>query len=187
MFLIDATDVNEVAVVLRREIEHAGGMQSSLTDQAPLLGDVVIAVDGVIEQGDAFDDELAVVGDAAADVPARMVEIRILGKQVILDVEHYVHRLENDAFSPILSEWDLSDIAVAETQLEVPVEITIAQREHGIELLKVVACETTVEVTVFDIGEVPIARSISANLVGQVKAVFARTSQIAHVQAVAAV
>ena len=141
-------------------------MQSGFADDAPLFVDVVIAVDGIIEQGDAFDDELAVVGDATTDVPMMFVNGRVVGKQVPLDLEHHVHWLEDDAFSPVFPQWNLGDIAVAEAQLEVPVQVAVAQGEHGIELLKTVAGEKTVEVAVFDEGIVPIGKTVSANLIG---------------------
>lgn len=141
-------------------------MQSGFADDAPLFVDVVIAVDGIIEQGDAFDDELAVVGDATTDVPMMFVNGGVVGKQIPLDLEHHVHRLEDDAFSPVFSQWNLGDIAVAEAQLEVPVQVAVAQGEHGVELLKTVAGEKTVEVAVFDVGIVPIGKTVSANLIG---------------------
>ena len=73
-------------------------MQSGFTRDTPLLVDVVIAVEGIIEQGDAFDDELTVVGDTAADVPWM-----VLVEEVAFDVEHHVHRLEDDTFSSVFT------------------------------------------------------------------------------------
>ena len=163
---IGATDVDKEAVVLGRKVEHAGGMQTSFANQAPFIVDVVIAVDGVIEQGDAFDDEFAVVGDATANVPMMFVNGRAVGKQVTLNVEHHVHRLEDDPFSPVEPQGNLGDVAVAEAQLEVPVQVAVAQGEHGVELLKTVAGEKTVEVAIFDVGIVPIGKTVSANLIG---------------------
>ena len=187
MFLIYATDVNEVAVVLRRQVEHACGMQSGFADDAPLLVDVVIAVDGVIDQGDAFDDEFAVVGDAAADVPAMLVKGGVVRKQVAFDLKHYVHRFEDDAFSPVEPQGNLGDVAVAETQLEVPVEVAVAQGEHGIELLEAVACEATVEIAVFDEDIVPSGKTVGANLVGQIETMPIGARLIAQVKAVSVV
>lgn len=105
-------------------------MHSSLSGQAPSVVHVVIAVDGVIKQGNPFDDELAVVGETAADVP-RMV----LAEKIPFDVERDVHRFKDDTFSPVFPQGNLGNIAVAETELEVPVGVSPTQVEQSVELL----------------------------------------------------
>lgn len=118
-------------------------MQASLGGQAPLVVNVVIAVQVVIEQGETLDDELAVVGDAATDVP-RM----ILGKQVVLDVEGNVHRFINGAFSPVFPQRNGGHVAAAQTEFEDPMDIAVAEVEHCVELLIFIRWEKPVEITV---------------------------------------
>lgn len=105
-------------------------MHSSLSGQAPSVVHVVIAVEGVIKQGNPFDDELAVVGETAADVP-RMV----LAEKIPFDVERDVHRLKDDTFSPVFPQGNLGNIAVAEAELEVPVGVSPTQVEQSVEFL----------------------------------------------------
>ena len=121
-------------------------MQSGLACQTPIVIDVVIAVDGVIEQGDALNDKLAVVGDAAADVP--MMKLR---EQVVFNVERDVHRLKYCAFPPIFSERDLSNVTIAETKLEVPMKVFPSQIKQSIEFLKVITRKETIQVAILQI------------------------------------
>ena len=155
-------------------------MQPDLADQTPLRGEVVIAVDVVIEQGETLDDELAVVGDASADVP-RMV----LVEKITFNLENHIHRLEDDPFSPVFSQRDFRDITVAKSKLEVPMGVAVPQGEHGVELLKMVIREDAIEITIFNIAEVIVCKTFSPNLVGQVETMLAWASLIANVTTVA--
>ena len=171
---IGATDVKKETVVLDRQVEHACRMQSSLTGQAPLVGDVVIPMDCIIKQSDSLNDELAVVGDAAADVPWM-----VLVKEVAFNIEDHVHGFEDDALTPVLSQRYFGDVAIAKTQLEIPVDIAVAQGKHGIEFLKAIASEATVEVAVFDVSKIIIGKSLCSNLISQVKTMFSRSGLVA--------
>ena len=129
---------------MRREVQHTRGMQSGFAHQTPALIEVVIAVQVVIKQGEALDDELTIVGDAGAHIPRV-----ILRKQVVFHVKDHIHWLKDSTLSPILTKRHLRNVTVAKTQLEVPVRIAVARAQHGIELLEFVAFEKAIEIAVF--------------------------------------
>lgn len=126
--IINDTEIDEKPVILRGEVQGTGRMQTGLAYELPLVAQAITSIKRIIKRGESLDDELPLVGEGQADIP-RM----ILSEKMPFHVEQNVHRLENRALSPIFTQWNLSDVTVAEAELEVPVSVSPAQIKQGVD------------------------------------------------------